>query len=182
MEDFWLAFEKTPFWKEVNLFMHPFIYYMDKMNEEMKDYVGEWSFLIPNMVISFEGGSHLTLLWYQSLILEVLSPDGELGKMFYYITRYGEEFVESLKNMIEANPQKLTELITMKNITGMFCDERKLREYLTLPETVPVQEIQNAFCSLDIMTMYSRLNIDLSFLWQVGLILQLITNYPLIIK
>ena len=91
--------------------------------------------------------------------------------MLQYITSYGEEFVESLKNLTEANPQKLTELATSENITGVFCDERKLREYLTLPETVPVQEIQKVICGLDVMAMYNKLNIDLSFLWQVGLIL-----------
>ena len=46
MEDFGSTFEKTPFWEDVSVFVHPLIYYMDKMNEEMKDYIGEWSFLV----------------------------------------------------------------------------------------------------------------------------------------
>ena len=172
MEDFGSTFEKTPFWEDVSVFVHPLIYYMDKMNEEMKDYIGEWSFLVRKMVISFEvGSSYLTLFWHQSLILGVFSSSGELGKMLHYITTYGEEFIESLQSLTEANPQKLTELASSKNITAVFCDERKLREYFTLPETVPVQEIQNVICSFDVMTIYNKLNIDLSFFWQVGLIL-----------
>ena len=71
--------------------------------------------------------------------------------------------------MLEISPQKLTELASLRNITDMFCDDVKLKDYLTLPETIPLDDIQAVFCDgLNFTALSEEATMDMSFLWEVG--------------
>ena len=112
------------------------------------------------------------------LLLDVFSGEDQLGKLLNYSIEYCDEFLDALKTMLETNPQKLTELASLENITDVFCDSEKFEQYLTLSETVPLDEIQALFCSgLNFTSLGEEVMLDMSFLWEVMLIFIEYTNY-----
>ncbi|XP_064634814.1 uncharacterized protein LOC135492321 isoform X3 [Lineus longissimus] len=80
-----------------------------------------------------------------------------LGKAIMYVTEYGPDMMEAIGKMM-MDPAKSTKFFMQPNLTQALCDETTVRTYLAIPPRVPLKEMLQYFCTLDVQKLMNELN------------------------